>query len=220
MTGAVGKGSGGAQSAPDDEHDPILGELSGARSSFASREAGARSALDDDLLVAALLEGLEPLAPSATLRERVMASARAPGRLARFADKLAAMIDVTIDKAKELLDRAADASLWERDLVPGLDALWVEGGPAVAGCVRGFARLAAGAAFPVHTHLGEETTLVLEGAMIESGGAVVRPGETLVMKAGDTHSYAAAGGGPDLVFFVVVREGIAIEGAGELRHRD
>lgn len=220
MTGAVGKGSGGAQSAQDGEHDSILDELAGAQSSFASREAGARSALDDDLLVAALLEGLEPVAPSATLRERVMASARAPGRLARFADKLAAMIDVTIDKAKELLDRAADASLWERDLVPGLDALWVEGGPAVAGCVRGFARLAAGAEFPVHTHLGEETTLVLEGAMIESGGAVVRPGETLVMKAGDTHSYAAAGGGPDLVFFVVIREGIAIEGAGELRHRD
>lgn len=207
MTGAGGKGSGDVRNAQDGEQDPILDELSG-------------SAVDDDQLVAALLAGLVPVAPRVALRERVLASARAPGRLARFADRLAAMIDVTIDKAKELLERVADASLWERDLVPGLDALWVEGGPAVAGCIRGFARLGAGKAFPVHTHLGEETTLVLEGAMVESGGAVVRPGETLVMKAGDTHSYSAAGGGPDLLFFVVIREGIAIEGAGEMRHRD
>ncbi|MCC6624687.1 MAG: transcriptional regulator [Deltaproteobacteria bacterium] len=174
---------------------------------------------DADVL-AALAGALAPMAPPPALRARILDATRAPGRLHRFADKLAAMLDVTIDKARELLDRAADASLWERELVPGMDALWVEGGPAVAGCIRGFARLRAGVAFPDHRHLGPETTLVLEGAMLESGGATVRPGETLVMHEGSEHNYRAAPGGTDLLFFVVVGQGIAFPGGSELLHRD
>lgn len=175
---------------------------------------------DADVL-AALVTTLPPLAPSAGAWERLSAATSGGGRLARFAGQLAALIDVSVDKAKELLDRVTDLSSWERDLVPGLDALWVEGGPAVASCIRGFARLRAGAPFPVHHHLGDETTLVLEGAMIESGGRVVRPGETLTMRGDDhAHAYHAAPGGTDLLFFVVVREGIAFEDGARLLHRD
>lgn len=171
-------------------------------------------------VIAALVDDLAPVAPDASLRTRILDAARGPGRLHRFADKLAALIDVTIDKARELLDRATDASLWERDLMPGMDALWVEGGPAATQCIRGFARLSAGQPFPDHRHLGDESTLVLEGAMLESGGAVVRPGEVLDMPEGSEHAYSAAPGGVDLLFFVVVRNGIAIPGVGELLHRD
>lgn len=171
-------------------------------------------------VIAALADALTPVLPSASLRSAILDATRAPGRLHRFAERLAAMIDVTVTKARELLDRATDASLWERDLVPGLDALWVEGGPAVAQCIRGFARLRAGATFPDHRHLGPETTLVLEGAMLESGGAVVRPGEIHEMREGSEHRYSAAPGGTDLLFFVVVGQGIAFPGGPELRHRD
>jgi len=174
---------------------------------------------DADVL-AALAALLAPIAPSAAARAAIRDATSAPGRLHRFADKIAAMIDVTVGKARELLDRVADASLWDKDLVPGMDALWVEGGPSAGQCIRGFARLAAGAAFPDHRHLGDEETLVLEGAMVESGGAVVRPGETLVMRQGSEHNYRAAPGGTDLLFFVVVREGIAFPGGPELKHRD
>ena len=174
---------------------------------------------DADLLAEALMTELEPIAPSGTLRAALLDATARPGRLARFAAKLAAMVDVSLDKAHELLERVTRAELWERDLVPGLEAIWVEGGPAVAQCVRGFARLAAGREFPEHHHLGRETMLILEGAMIDSSGAVVRPGETYVMEAGTTHSYRAAPGGTDLLFFTVVREGITI-GDGEVRHRD
>lgn len=185
---------------------------------------------DDDLttlleprdaeVLAALVTALAPIEPTAIRRARLLEATARPGRLARFAAPIAALIDVTVDKARELLERLGDASSWQRDLVPGLDALWVEGGPAAAACIRGFARLAAGAPFPVHRHLGRETTLVLEGAMIESSGRVVRPGESLTLDADVRHSYRAAPGGTDLLFFVVVREGIAFEDGERLLHRD
>ena len=175
---------------------------------------------DADVLATALVADLEPIEPTVGLRDRLLATTRGPGRLYRFAAKIAAMIDVSVDKAKELLDRVAKAELWERDLVPGLDALWVEGGPAAAQCIRGFARLQAGASFPDHEHLGPETTLVLEGTMIDSLGTTVRPGETYSMEPGSLHNYRAASGGTDLLFFVVVSQGISIGPGVVMKHRD
>lgn len=177
------------------------------------------SGAGDARVIDAIVADLARVAPSASLRDRILAASAGPGRLYRFAEQIAAMVDVTIDKARELLDRVAESTLWERNLFPGMDALWVEGGPAVANCIRGFARLEAGAAFPEHEHLGDETTLVLEGVMLESGGAVVRPGEQIVMTAATHHHYRAAPGRTDLLFFLVVREGIGLPGA-KLLHRD
>ncbi len=176
----------------------------------------------DAVVIAALVAELAPIEPAAATRRALMqaiATTEAHGRLYRFAEAIAAMVDVTIDKARELLDQVADASRWEKNLFPGMDALWVGGGPRAAQCIRGFARLASGAEFPHHEHLGDEATLVLEGVMLESGGAVVRPGETSVARAGTQHHYRAAPGRADLLFFVVAREGIGI-GDVTLRHRD
>lgn len=174
-----------------------------------------------DLDVIAALAGLlEPVAPSPSARAALLDAAREPGRLHRFAAQVAALVDVSIDKAKALLDRLADPAAWERGLFPGLDAVWVEGGPAAAQCVRGFGRLAAGAEFPLHDHLGRETMLILEGGLEDSLGARKRPGDLHVMDEGTRHAYHATPGGADLLFFVVIREGIVIDGAGPLRHRD
>ena len=174
----------------------------------------------DAAVLARLADTLAPVAPDAALRSALLARARGPGRLDRFAAAVAAMVDVSIDKARELLDRVADTSRWERDLFPGMHALWVEGGPAAANCIRGFARLDAGAAFPEHEHVGDEATLVLEGVMLESGGAVVRPGETIVMPAGTAHYYRAAPDGPDLLFFVVAKTAIGFPDGAALHPRD
>ncbi len=175
---------------------------------------------DEAELLARLADTLTPVTPDAALRAALLAKASGPGRLHRFAEAVAAMVDVSVDKARELLDRVADATRWERDLFPGMDALWVEGGPAAANCIRGFARLDAGAAFPDHEHIGDEATLVLEGVMLESGGAVVRPGETIVMRAGTAHNYRAAPDGPDLLFFVVAKTAIGFPGGPALNARD
>lgn len=171
-------------------------------------------------VLARLADTLAPVAPDAGMRAALLARTRGPGRLHHFAESVAAMVDVSLDKARELLDRVADTTRWERELFPGMDALWVEGGPAAADCIRGFARLDAGTAFPEHEHIGDEATLVLEGVMLESGGAVVRPGETIVMRAGTAHNYRAAPDGPDLLFFVVARKAIGFPGGGALLARD
>ncbi len=172
----------------------------------------------DDLTAELLTAELAPVPPAAEARQRLLAATRG-GRLRRFAAAVAAMLDVTIERASGLLDRAMDPIGWESGRLPGLSTLWVEGGPAVVGCIRGFIRLEAGHTFPPHEHLGDEQVLVLEGTMVDSDGTAYRPGEYLPKDTGSSHAYHAPPGGPDLLTFAVVREGITI-GDLVVRHPD
>lgn len=175
---------------------------------------------DLDLLTDALLAELTPIAPTTALRERLLSSTASSGRFARFADQLANLIDVTVQRARELLDRALDPSGWEPLPIPGATTLWVEGGPAAAACIRGFVRIPAGHAFPHHTHVGDEQVLVLDGCMVDdTSGREFHPGELSVMAAGTSHEYHALAGATDLLIFAVVREGIDV-GDQHFRHRD
>lgn len=206
--------------------------------SDASRPAAARKAqaLGEDSFLAELgadpadlaalcelVEGLAPALPSGDVRARVLATIAgevAEARTSRwrgFAARIAAMIDVGVERAEAFIAQALGGG-WDAGPVPGLTTLWVDGGAAAAGCIRGFVRLEAGLAFPEHRHLGDEATLVLEGALIDSDGTTAEAGELVEMAGGSTHGYRA-GAGADLVMFVVVREGIAI-GETAIRHRD
>lgn len=172
---------------------------------------------DLDVLTDAALAGLRPIAPPPALRERLLRSTS--GRLARFADKLAELIDVTVERARELLERALDPDGWEPLPIPGATTLWVDGGPRAAACIRGFVRIHAGHAFPHHTHAGDEQVLVLDGCMVDSSGREFQPGEISAMAEGSSHDYHALAGTTDLLIFAVVREGIDI-GDQAFRHRD
>lgn len=175
---------------------------------------------DVDLLTDALLAELDPIAPPPALRERLFESISGQGRFARFADQLASLIDVTLERAQKLLDRVLDPSGWETLPIPGATTLWVDGGPAVAACIRGFVRIPAGNAFPHHTHVGDEQVLVLDGCMVDgTSGREFRPGEISTMAAGTSHDYHALAGTTDLLIFAVVREGIDV-GDQAFRHRD
>jgi hypothetical protein len=155
-----------------------------------------------------LSETLPQLSPSVELRARLLQSARSEGRLARFAGSVADMLDVSLGKAKQLLERIDDPAAWSLEL-PGVSFLWVEGGPAVAAAVRGFVRVSAGQEFPHHEHLGEELVLVLQGGFQDpSRGRVFRPGDTDRMPAGSSHAFRALPGGPDLVKLAVVHTGL------------
>lgn len=172
---------------------------------------------DLNALTDTLLDDLEPLTPPAALRERMLQATGS--RLERFADKLAALIDVTVERAKALLANALEPVGWEPLPVPGAMTLWVDGGPAAAACIRGFLRIPAGASFPHHTHAGDEKVLVLDGCMIDSTGEEFNPGDLSVMAAGSSHHYVARAGASDLLVFAVVKEGIDI-GDQAFRHRD
>ncbi|MEY4577744.1 MAG: hypothetical protein RL701_2447, partial [Pseudomonadota bacterium] len=114
-----------------------------------------------------LSAALDPVAPTTALRARLFADIPATGRLARYAEAVAELLDIGRQSAHELLDKLEDKTHFSLEL-PGIEFFWVDGGPRVANAVRGFLRVAAGAHFPDHEHLGDEHVLVLQGSFIDS----------------------------------------------------
>jgi|GEM_PF-872250 len=172
-----------------------------------------------DLVVDHIVDTLQPASPPAAVRNRLMRSIAGPSRLLRFAAKIAEMADITIEAARGWLQRLDDTPLWEGGVLPGVETVWIEGGPAAACAIRGFVRIAPGHSFPPHRHLGHETTLVLEGEYHDSDGEAHGPGAVLVRDLDSEHAYSAGEGTTHLLMFNVVFEGIAI-GDMVVRHRD
>jgi anti-sigma factor ChrR (cupin superfamily) len=172
---------------------------------LASEQAAAEAAL------ASLAVALPPVAPPPGLRDRLMASARGPGRFAPFIDRLARLVDLAAARAQELLASLSRPDVWQPSPGPNVRLVHFDGGPACAGADAGFVRLDAGTAFPEHRHLGDETVLVLQGSYLDSGGATIRPGDVIKMPKGSSHHFTA-GPDEDLIYAVVVFEGIEIAG--------
>jgi len=164
-------------------------------------------ALDDEL--AALLEAsvelavaLPPVAPTPALRARLLESIAAipagPGVLARFAARFAAIFDVTLERAHELLARACDPAAWEPGPGPGTWLIHFEAGPACAGADTGFVKTAPGARFPWHRHHGHEHNLVLAGEAEDSRFGRLRPGDEAEAEGESEHDFTAVGDEPFL----------------------
>jgi quercetin dioxygenase-like cupin family protein len=183
----------------DRQLDPFLRELS----------EDDPEALEDAL---ALGEELEPATPPAELRERILSDATHEGRLHRFADRVAALLDVSTDRAREMLDGIDRADSWESAPLPGIGLYHLDGGPAVQNAITGFIRVEAGGFFPPHRHLGPEVVLVLQGHYVdEADGTEVGPGEE-VSKQAETEHGLRAKPGPDLLYLAVVQDGIEMGG--------
>jgi quercetin dioxygenase-like cupin family protein len=141
-----------------------------------------------------LSESLGEIAPPPSLRARILADAEPSARLGRFASTVAELLDLGIDKAKQLLERIDDPSAWVEEL-PGISFFWVEGGPRVAGAVRGFVRVDAGHDFPEHEHLGDEVILVLQGGFEDAArGLSFHAGDIDRMPQGTAHAFRALPG--------------------------
>jgi quercetin dioxygenase-like cupin family protein len=150
-------------------------------------------------------------APTAAGRERlVSALAKRPHQLARFSGDIAKLADIPVGEAEGLLAMLDDARAWESGLVPGVEALWVRGGPAARNAIRGFVRVAEGHVFPEHEHLGPEMVLVMQGVVEDSRGKACFPGDIVAAEAGTAHGFRARPGGVDVLIFSVVGTGIRI----------
>jgi hypothetical protein len=166
-----------------------------------------------------LVSSVEPAPAPEHGRERLLAALHPEGRLDAFADAAARMLDITPEQARKLLDDAARPEAYEPGPFPDVHLQHITGGPAAAGAVTGFVRMPGGTAFPLHDHLGDETVLVLQGSLFEpETGRVARAGDVLRATAGDTHTTVARPG-PDLVYLVVLFEGLRI-GETEIRADD
>lgn len=160
------------------------------------------------------LAALTPTMPSPTAaaRSRLLDALVLSGRLWRFDEQVAALLDVTRDSARKLLDLIDRPDVWLHPM-PGVSLFWVNGGPAVARALCGFMRIAPGMRFPEHEHLGDETVLVLQGALVDPVTcALVRPGEFDRRPVGSRHVVAVQEGGVDLLMLAVVHGGLRVNG--------
>lgn len=150
----------------------------------------------------ALVAVLAPVAPPAHLLARLLASTGG-GPFEAFAARFAAMFDLAVDRARELLGWIHDPGKWQPAL-PGTALLHFRGGPAHAGADCGVIRIAPGTRFPWHAHEGEEESLFLAGVARDHAGVLHTPGSTLVQAAGSAHEFESIGD-EDLIFAVRYR---------------
>lgn len=152
-----------------------------------------------------------PVEPSRAVKSRLLASIGG-GPLERFAQKLGALYDVTVERARELLGLIERPASWETE-APGIGLVHFGGGPAFAAADCGFVRLAPGAIFPFHKHLGEEVCVVLEGAVFDAtNNRMIETGDEYFQATGTEHALINRGS-VDCIFAARVMHGIEIGGA-------
>ena len=152
----------------------------------------------------------EALEPSDSLRDRVLRSAEPGARFERFAARVAALLEVAEEQAGRLLAAVDDAASWEV-AGPGVELFHIEGGPSVANAVTGFVRVAPGAVFPPHRHVGDEVVLVIQGGYRDSDGTEHGLGAQVPGAAGHEHHLRALDG-PPLIYLAIVQEGVELDG--------
>jgi putative transcriptional regulator len=146
--------------------------------------------------------------PSRELRERLLASVGV-GRFEQFSTRLAAVYDVTLDRARELLGLIDRAASWESPL-PGVQLVHFTPGASYANADCGFVRIEPGGSFPWHTHRGEELCVVLEGRFSDHQGRTWNAGQVAIEEPGSAHDVRA--GSEGVLFAARVIDGVEIVG--------
>lgn len=147
---------------------------------------------------------VEPVAPPADLRERLLAELAGRERFAPFIDRLAALFDLAADRVRTIVQRFDTHEGWTV-MYPGAEFFDFEGGPALGEATAGLVRIAAGMAFPHHKHLGEERVMVLQGAFVDDSGHRVEAGQLAIMPDGSEHGFQVVST-QELLYVVIVGE--------------
>jgi anti-sigma factor ChrR (cupin superfamily) len=132
---------------------------------------------------------LAPVAPSPSLRDRVLASSRVSA-WDRFADAVARLWDVSVERTRAEFARAMAPESWSPGPVPGVSLFHLDGGPAVATADVGIVRFAPGTQFFHHSHTERERYVVLEGCLFDSNGTVEGPGDEVENSGTTFHSFS------------------------------
>lgn len=168
-------------------------------------------AIEADPSLAAELDSYLALAPttlpSPDVKARLLASVGG-GRFDAFAGRMSKLLDVTVDRARELLGLIERKASWENP-IPGVHLVHFDGGPAYADADCGFVRIDPGCTFPWHTHRGEEVSLLLAGT-VHDQGKVWQPGDEIILAEGSEHDLTA--GDEGAVYVARAMNGIEVSG--------
>ena len=189
-----------------------LGVLDAQESAVVERAVAGDPALAAELAsYQRTAEGMvAPVAPSPDVHARLMASIGG-GTFERFSQRMASLFDVTVDRARELLGLIDRPASWEAAM-PGVGLVHFDGGPAAAAADCGFVRLAPNTAFPLHTHAGEEVSLILAGTLKDRRtGRTYGPGDELVETQDSEHDVVAAD--DEVIYAARATNGIVVAGA-------
>ena len=128
-------------------------------------------------------------------------------RLLAMAARLADFFQVTLERARALVQLVDEPAAWSRGPARGIALVHLEPSARLAGADVGFVRVDPGAGFPHHGHRGGERVLVLEGGFVEDDGTLGRAGQTFALAPGTWHSFVALPG-ERCVLAVIIRGGL------------
>jgi anti-sigma factor ChrR (cupin superfamily) len=133
------------------------------------------------------------------------------GAFERFSQRMASLFDVSVARARELLGLIERPASWDA-VMPGVGLVHFDGGPAAAAADCGFVRLAPNTPFPLHTHAGEEVSLILAGTLKDRRtGRTYGPGDELVESQDSEHDVTALD--DEVIYAARATNGILVAGA-------
>lgn len=150
-----------------------------------------------------------PVTPPPSVKLRLMASIGA-GRFEKFSERCAKLFDVTVEKAREFLGLIDRPASWD-ERGAGIGLVHFDGGPACAAADCGFVRIDPGCMFPWHKHLGEETSVILVGTLLDNAGRRFGPGDEYIASETSEHAIKCEGSEP-VIFAVRAFNGIDVGG--------
>ncbi len=144
------------------------------------------------------------------LHKRILASVHPQSRFSGFAERLASMTHISIERAHEVIDYANrfPEAPWEASRVPGMHALHFSPGETLSAKECGVVHMEPGTVFPHHSHHGQEVAMILQGEFCDDDGTTYLPGDVFYKNSSHVHSYQATGDVP--LIFVVYHNGIEV----------
>jgi quercetin dioxygenase-like cupin family protein len=160
-----------------------------------------RDDFDPDVLDL-LARAVAPATPPTALRSRLFARIAGRDRFMPFIDRFATMCDLPSEEAEDHLHKIDQDDAWE-DMTEGVRFFDFEGGPGIGEAHGGIVRVAPGHSFPMHTHVGEERILVLQGRAEDDQGRTYRAGDVVVSADGSAHEVRTVGD-EEVIYLAVV----------------
>jgi putative transcriptional regulator len=183
-------------------------EQAEVRAHLAACDGCARSFAGAEEALSLLADGLATVAPPPALWDRIARSVEESDALVPV---VAGLLDLPEDGARGVLARMDDAGGWLDGPAPRCWYQEVPKGARRKGSLCALVKLAPGASFPQHRHLGQERTLVLRGTYQTDGGTRFAPGALHDMAPDSAHTLFAEAAG-EVYYLAVVEGGVEVRG--------